>query len=231
MTDPQLPPPGAVPSEPSASPAPPVASAPPVGSSAPTQPAAPPAFVAPPAYPGAAPAAPVAPPYAGTQPAPQAYAVPQPQAAPPGAYQVPVGGYAAPSGSYVAPAPEPQKGGAFGVIALVLGLLAAVVAPIAAGVLGFEIGTRIPSGLDAGDPDFLRALSPARTQVLWAEITFWTATVAGIAAIVTGILAIRSKQRRGLGVTGLVIAIVGPIVFWVVMLFTVSIGTATGFAR
>ena len=216
MTDPQLPPSGAVP--------PPVPPAPPVYQPAP--PAAPtyqPAPPAPPAYPQSAPSAPTAQPYQAPAGAP-VY-----QASPPGAYQVPVGGYQSPAGSYQPPATEPKKSGVLGLIALILSIVAAVVTPIVAGIAGFEIGRRIPGGLDTTSPDFLSVLSPARDQVLWAEVSFWTGTILGIAAIVIGILAIRKKQGRGDGIAALVVAVLGPIIFWVVVLVTVSTGTATGF--
>lgn len=161
--------------------------------------------------------------------APAAYAqAPAPQA-PPGAYQVPVGGYAAPQGGYAAPqVAAAASGGFLGILALILGGIAAIVIPIIAGIAGFEIGVRLPSGVDTTDPDFLSALSPARTQVLWAEISFWTGTLLGIAAIVVGIIAIRKKQRRGLGIAGLILAVLGAGIFWIALLVTVSIGTATG---
>ena len=107
--------------------------------------------------------------------------------------------------------------------------VAAVVAPVVAGIAGFEIGRRIPGGLDTTDPEFLSILSPARDQVLWAELSFWTGTILGIAAIVIGILAIRKKQARGAGIGALVVAVLGPIIFWVVLFVAVSTGTAAGF--
>lgn len=186
------------------------------------------------AFPPAPPAAPAQP-----QTVPQPQAFPQPAApqgvpvqAPPGAYQVPVGGYAVPQGGYIAPQTAPQASGGFlGVLALILGAIAAIAIPIVAGIAGFEIGVRVPSGIDTNDPDLLRTLSPARTQVLWAEISFWVGTALGIAAIVVGILSIVKKQRRGLGITGLVLAVLGSGIFWLVMLITLSLGTATGFAN
>ncbi|WP_083511283.1 hypothetical protein [Microbacterium sp. XT11] len=209
MTDPQLPPSGALPPVPPA-PQPPAA-----------QPPAP-------QYPGYAQAP-------GTTPSPSvqpAYA-PTVQTPPPGAYQVPVGGYPAPSGGYAVPEPgKPTGSGMFGVLAFVFGLIAGIVAPIVIGFLGVEIGTRIPAGIDAGNTDrLLEVLSPARDQVLWAEITFWIATVLGIAAIVLGILSIRARRSRGLGITGLVLAVLGPLLYGVVLLFAVPLGTAMGFAR
>ncbi|MCS3443627.1 hypothetical protein [Microbacterium phyllosphaerae] len=240
MTDPQLPPSGAVPPVPPApepaAPQPPVA--PPADAPAPpTYAPAPPAYQqAPPTYQQAPPAYQPAPPtYQQASPAypqsPPAYPVgaPAPQAAPPGAYQVPVGGYAAPSGTYQAPPTEQKRSGLLGILALVFAIIAAVVTPIIAGAAGFEIGHRIPGGLDTTDPDFLSILSPARDQVLWAEIAFWTGTILGIAAIVIGILAIRKKQARGAGIAALVVAVLGPIFFWVVLLVTISAGTAAGF--
>ena len=220
MTDPQQPPSGAVPPVPPAPRsadeqqqfAPPVPPAPAAYSSTPP---APPAYQsAPPAYQGAPPS------YQGS---------PAPQAAPPGAYQVPVGGYAAPAGAYQAPVIAEKKSGLLGILALVLAIVAAVVTPIVAGIMGFEIGRRLPGGLDTTAPDFLSILSPARDQVLWAEISFWTGTILGIAAIVIGIIAIRKKQARGAGIAALVVAVLGPIIFWVVLLVTLSTGTATGF--
>jgi hypothetical protein len=152
--------------------------------------------------------------------------------APPGAYQVPVGGYAAPQGGYVAPEAGAQASGGFlGILALILGGIAAIVIPIIAGIAGFEIGVRIPSGIDTNDPDLLSTLSPARTQVLWAEISFWAGTALGIAAIVIGIIAIRKKQRRALGIVGLVLAVLGAGIFWIVLVITLSAGTATGFVN
>lgn len=112
---------------------------------------------------------------------------------------------------------------------MILGGLAAIVIPIIVGITGVEIGRLIPSGIDTSDPDFLSVLSPARTQVLWAEISFWAGTVLGIAAIVVGIIAIRKKQRRALGITGLILAVLGAGIFWVVLLVTFSVGAATAF--
>ncbi|MFK4851620.1 hypothetical protein ACI3KT_08300 [Microbacterium sp. ZW T6_19] len=250
MTDPQLPPPsGAVPPAPPAFPAPqsaapgaqPERPAAPAAAPAPQPPAAfpPPAAApsapvtpaAPPAYPAAAPSYPAAPAYPAVPQAPAVAQAPAPQA-PPGAYHVPVGGYAAPQGGYVAPQVAPtQSGGFLGILSLILAGIAAIIIPIIAGVAGFEIGVRIPSGIDTTDPDFLSALSPARTQVLWAEIAFWVGTALGIAAIVVGIIAIRKKQRRALGIVGMVLAVLGAAIFWIVLVATLSAGMATGFVN
>ncbi|WP_223628408.1 hypothetical protein [Microbacterium sp. EST19A] len=219
MTDPQLPPPsGAVP------PAPPV----PFGAAPPAYPAAPlaaapqPPVAAPPAY-----QAPLAPPaYQGSPAYP---AVPVPQAAPPGAYQVPVGGYSAPAGAYTVPDAAPRASGFLGILALIFAIVAAVVTPIIAGVAGFEIGRRLPEGISTTSDDVLSVLSPARDQVLWAELSFWTGTILGIAAIVIGIIAIRRKQGRGAGIAALVVAVVAPMIFFVVLSVAFSTGGAAGF--
>ncbi|MFF3029225.1 hypothetical protein [Microbacterium sp. NPDC057944] len=246
MTDPQLPPPsGAVPPVPPAPqgadttspqmpPVPPVT--PPVAQPSPAFPTEPPAYPAqPPAYPAQPPAFTAQPPAFPTQPPtyPAAAGIPAPgpaYQAPPGAYQVPVGGYAAPAGAYAAPeAASVKPKGLLGTLSLILAVVAAIVIPIIAGVSGFEIGRHLPSsGFDSRDPEFLSLLSPARDQVLWTEISFWAGTVLGIAAIVVGIIAIAKKQRRGLGIAGLILAVIGAGGFWVILLFSVSIGTATG---
>ncbi|WP_435746150.1 hypothetical protein [Microbacterium sp. PMB16] len=214
VTDPQLPPPsGAVP------PVPPV----PSGAVPPPPPAYHPAPPAPPAY-QSAPAYPSA-------PAPQAVPQLAPQAAPPGAYQVPVGGYAAPAGAYAVPETAPRSSGFLGLLALIFSVVAAVVTPIVVGVAGFEIGRRLPQGITTTNDDVLSVLSPARDQVLWAELSFWTGTILGIAAIVIGIIAIRKKQGRGAGIGALVVAVLAPMIFFVVLLVAFSTGSAAGFVE
>lgn len=209
MTDPQLPPP------PGAAPAvPPTASIPQESA---------PGAVAPPAYPSAPPAPPTPYPPAG------GYGQPTPPAAPPGAYQVPVGGYATPSGTYTAPDAAPKPSSFLGLLALGLSILAAVVVPIIGGVSAFEIGQRIPQGISSSTGD-LGFLSPARDQVLWAELSFWAGTVLGIAAIVLGIIAIRKRQGRGAGIAALVVAVLGAVIFVVAVFTAFAIGGAAGYA-
>lgn len=220
VTDPQLPPPSGA--ERSVPPAPPATTVPPV-------PEAPFGAVPPPAapvYPPAAPTYPVAPPYA-TSPSGQAAAYP---AAPPGAYQVPVGGYAAPAGSYTAPDTTARPSGLFGTISLVLALLAAVVTPIIAGIAAFEIGRVLPQGVTTTTTEDLSVLSPARDQVLWAELSFWIGTVLGIAAIVLGIIAIAKRRGRGTGIAAIVVAVLGAVIFFTVLVAALAAGGAAGFA-
>lgn len=214
VTDPQLPPPsGPVPPVPPA-PFGAVPPPPPTFSAAPAPAPAPPAYQVPAAYQAPAPAYPIA---------------PAPQAAPPGAYQVPVGGYSAPAGAYAVPDTTPRASGFLGILSLILAIVAAVVTPIVAGVAGYEIGRRLPQGISTTSDDVLSVLSPARDQVLWAELSFWTGTILGIAAIVIGIIAIRRKRGRGAGIGALVVAALGPIIFFVVLLIAFSTGSAAGF--
>lgn len=206
MTDPQLPPPVGIP---------PVPPAP--GGSAPQAPYGTPQY-------GTAPQSPY-----GAMPAPS---IAPPPAAPPGAYQVPVGGYTAPIGAYAPPAAPVTQAPFLGILSLIFALVAAVVTPLVVGFASFEIGRRIPEGISVvSEPDLLAILSPARDQVLWAEISFWVGTALGIAAIVIGIIAIRRRQGRGQGIAGIVIAAVAPAVFFVVLGIAISMGAATGTAE
>ncbi|MFS0895653.1 hypothetical protein [Microbacterium sp. 179-I 3D3 NHS] len=152
-----------------------------------------------------------------------------PVAAPPGAYQVPFGGYGTPAGVDVRPAQGSRGPGFLGLLALILAVVAAVVIPIIAGVAGFEIGRRLPEGLTTTTDDVLTILSPARDQVLWAELSFWTGTVLGVAAIVIGIIAIRKRLGRGPGIGAVVVAAVAPMIFFVVLPIAFSTGSAAGF--
>lgn len=176
--------------------------------------------------PGAVPPVPPAP--SGYQAPPAAYQ------APPGAYQVPVGGYASPvspAGGYAVPDSARPQSALLGILALVFSLVAAVVTTIVVGVATYEIGRRIPEAASRVD-DFesLAWLSPARDQVLWAELSFWTGTILGIAAIVLGILAIVRKQGRGQGIAALIVSVVGPIIFFAVVLVALTFGGAAGAA-
>ncbi|WP_309102430.1 hypothetical protein [Microbacterium sp.] len=153
-----------------------------------------------------------------------------PQAPPPGAYQVPVGGYAFPDGAYRVQVTEPRPP-LVGILALILALAAAVLTPVVGGLTAYEIGRRIPAALTyVSDVDSLGFLSPARDQVLWAEVSFWVGTLLGVAAIILGIVAIRQRQGRGQGIAALVVAVIAPMIFFVVLGIALSAGAATGFA-
>lgn len=169
---------------------------------------------------------------------------PPPPAAPSGSYGVPVGGYQAPAGGYQipvgyqvpahqAPQAEQPRSRVFGTIALILSLIAAVVVPVLGGVFGYQIGMLLPTTeIDVASSfnDDLAMLSPARMQVLWAEIAFWTGTVLGVLALVLGIMAVVKRQGRGAGITAIVLAALGPVFFVTAVLVMLGIGAAVGTA-
>lgn len=182
----------------------------------------------PPSVPGAVPGAP-APPTV-------------PPAVPPGAYVAPVGGYPAPSedriDGYRLPHGDPTQNMApgsrtTGVIALVLAVVAAVVVPIVAGLVAYRIGALLPdSGIsvDSSFADDLAVLTPARTQVLWAEILFWTGTALGIVAIVLGIIATARRRGRGPGIAAIVLSALGPFGFFLAVSVFLGIGAVASAA-
>lgn len=178
---------------------------------------------------------PPAPPAPSAQPAAPAYEAPAYQApgyqAPPGAYVAPIGGYSAPGGAYQAPQPPAPKRATMGIIAFALSLVAAVVAPIFGGIAGYQIGAALPAladNIDAATSD-LSFLSPVRDQVLIGELGFWGGTLAGIAAIVFGIIAIAKRQGRAWGVVALILGVVAPVIFFTALSVMLGSGTSVGF--
>ncbi|WP_228479925.1 DUF4064 domain-containing protein [Microbacterium abyssi] len=150
---------------------------------------------------------------------------------PPGSYTAPVGGYSTPQGAYQAPVDVPApRPATLGVLSFVLSLVAVAVAPIIAGIAGYEIGFRLPSvatDVDAATSD-LSFLSPVRDQVLLGEIGFWVGTLTGIVAIVLGIVAIAKRRGRVWGIIGLILAALGPVIFFVVLGIALGVGAGTG---
>lgn len=149
---------------------------------------------------------------------------------PPGAYAAPVGGYAAPDGPYRPPQSAPSRPAALGVVAFVLSIIAGIIAPIVGGTAGYQIGFRLPTVMDHLDPSAsdLSFLSPVRDQVLMGEIGFWLGTLTGIAALVLGIMAIVQRRGRAWGITAIVLAAVGPVLFFIVLSITLGIGAGAG---
>lgn len=145
---------------------------------------------------------------------------------PPGAYDVPVGGYQAPAGGYEMPTGTPPAGRGTGVIALLASLVAAVVAPIVAGVIALQIGMQVPlEALITPTGDVVwSALTPVRTQVLWIEILFWVGTAIGILALVLGIVAAVRRRGRGAGITAIVLAVLGPLGFFLLTSILMGVG-------
>lgn len=183
----------------------------------------------PPPYGSAQPARPPAVPPAPGFVAPAAPAYPAPQT-PPGAYAAPVGGYPAAQGAYTPPVETAPRSRAMGVVAGFLGLVAAVVAPIIGAIAGYQIGYGLPSVIDSISvtTDDLSVLAPVRDQVLLGEIGFWVGTLAGIAAIVFGIISIVKRSGRGWGITGLVLGVVGVGIFFVALSVLLGFGSAAG---
>lgn len=150
--------------------------------------------------------------------------------APPGTYGVPVGGYRAPVGGYQVPPTTPVPSRRTGAVALIAALLAAVVAPIVAGILSLRIGMRVQLDevLAASGDVVWSALSPVRTQVLWIEILFWTGTALGILALALGIAATVRSSGRGMGITAIGLAFIGPAGFLLLVSVLFGVGNGIG---
>jgi hypothetical protein len=69
-----------------------------------------------------------------------------------------------------------------------------------------------------------------REQVLMGEVSFWLGTLAGVAAIVLGIMAIVKRAGRAWGITALILGVLGPVVFFTVLGVSLGIGASAGSA-
>lgn len=136
---------------------------------------------------------------------------------------------APPAGTLLAPPPAARRGRPLGTWALLLALFAGVLASAVAGFVAFRIARGAGPGLHGASPSTidLRVLSPVRDLVLVGEITFWTATVVGIAAVVTGIVAVVRASGRGAGIAAIVIGVVGPVIFALFVALALVGGIAT----
>ncbi|MEZ3159619.1 hypothetical protein AB1K54_03635 [Microbacterium sp. BWT-B31] len=235
------------PYEPSAPPAPPAYGAPPPAAAPeppyePSAPPAPPAYGAPP--PGAAPVPPFARAGApwGAAPTGQGGAPQHPTSpAHPGAPAYPaIPAYAPPyaqPGPHVAlPAPGPSAGPsrttpALGLVALIAGIFAAIGATVVASVAAWRIGVGAGHELTlvTRDGDFpWAALTPVRDWVLLGEVSFWVGTALGLWALVQGTIAIVTNRGRGLGIAAVVLAGIGPVLFFVGLRVFLTAGLAAG---
>lgn len=150
----------------------------------------------------------------------------------------------APQGAYVAPyavprppsagiqPPEPAaKGRTLGIGALALALLAAVgasaVGAASAWQLGFTAGRGSASAPLDADFDW-SVLAPVREWALAGEVSLWVGTALGIAAIVTGIIALVTQRGRVPGMIAVVVAALGPIVFFAAVATTLSAALSAG---
>lgn len=172
----------------------------------------------PPPVPPLPPVAPPVPPHAA---APYTQNPAHPSAPYGAAYPAPAGYTAYPPAGYgtgAAPAPAAQKPGGLGLVALLLALGAAVVAPLIGAVAAFQVGAG--AQLDATSASAwadLSFLSPVREWVLLGEIAFWAGTVLGIWAIVQGIVAIVKRRGFGTGIAAIVVAVFAVLIFGTVV--------------
>ncbi|MCW3491824.1 hypothetical protein [Microbacterium sp. SSM24] len=192
---------------------------------------------------------------AATQaPAPGAWAAPSappfgtPGAPPAQGYAMPVGyappaGFTPPAGYGPGPAPAPGSASAYGqaaarptrrglgVVALVVAVIATVGAALVAAVAAFSIGlgTGREIALMPSGSDFEWAvLTPVRDSVLLAEVAFWVGTALGLWALVQGVIALVKDRGRGFAIAAVVIAALGPVVFFVVLQGFLTAGYAAG---
>ncbi|MBD8012758.1 hypothetical protein H9633_10665 [Microbacterium sp. Re1] len=155
---------------------------------------------------------------------------PAAQPPPPGAYRVPVGGYQAPIGAYSAP-PAPAPSRATGAVSLAAALVAALVTPVVAGVLALQIGLAVSVDdlIDRNGEFRIAALSPARIETLWAEIMFWLGTALGLFGVIGGIVAVARRRGRGMGIAAIVVAALGPGIFFLAVALMYGIGNGIAF--
>ncbi|MGA7148519.1 MAG: hypothetical protein WBX17_08550, partial [Microbacterium sp.] len=76
----------------------------------------------------------------------------------------------------------------------------------------------------------LSTYSPVRGWVLVGEIAFWVGTVLGTWALVQGIIAAVKRRGRGSGIAAIVVAAIGPLVFFTVTWGALAVGMATSAA-
>ncbi|MDQ1121676.1 hypothetical protein [Microbacterium trichothecenolyticum] len=120
---------------------------------------------------------------------------------------------APPAGTLLTPPPAVPRGRRLGTWALILSLIATVLASAVGGLLAFRIVSRVAPDLQTAATIEARMFSPVRDLVLAGEITFWAATVIGLAAFVLGIVATARNAARGAGIAAIVVSALGPLVF------------------
>lgn len=111
--------------------------------------------------------------------------------------------------------PLGPRPGTLGTVALVLGLIAALGAPIAAGIAAVRISPAFlefaATGADLTES--LAWLTPVAGWELLAESAFYVGTVVGIIAIVLGFVAAAQRRGRGRGIWAIVLGFLGLPVF------------------
>lgn len=135
---------------------------------------------------------------------------------------------APPVGTLLAPPPPRRRTRTLGIWALLSSIAATVLASAVGGFAAFRTARGARPGLETLSPSTLdwRVLSPVRDIVLVGEISFWAGTVAGVTALVLGILATAIGSGRGAGITAIVLSVLGPLVFGGL----VAVGLVAGFA-
>ena len=121
-------------------------------------------------------------------------------------------------------APRSQK---LGTIAFFLALAAAIIPAIIAGITAVPIGQTFAEAIANGVvPDGVEWLSPVKSTVLVAELAFWFGTIAGIAAIIMGAIAMGQQRGRKMGLIAIIVAVAGPILYAVVLFSVFGITAA-----
>lgn len=180
--------------------------------------------------PGAVPPVPSAYPGHG---APPVYTAPASAAVPHGyAYPQPAYGAPAPYAHPTSPTPPARPvASTLGVTALLVAIAGVLISTVVAVITGATTGPMVLAALETPGPDGsidLGYLSPVRGWVLAGEIAFWTGTALGIWAIVQGGVALASRRGFGAGLAAIIVAAVGPVVFFVAL--TLALGVGAGIA-
>ncbi|SIT71102.1 hypothetical protein [Microbacterium sp. RU33B] len=146
-------------------------------------------------------------------------------------------GYAAPYSAPRPPAagirpPETAPSGAgLGLAALVLAVLGTLGASVVGAASAWQLGLAAGRGSATApiDADFdWSVLAPVRDWALAGEVSLWAGTALGIAAIVSGIIALITRRGRVPGTIAVVVAALGPVVFFAAVAATLSLGLTAG---
>lgn len=119
-----------------------------------------------------------------------------------------------------------------GVIALIVAIVGVVVSLVGAGVAGSAIGAGVGEAFAnsvPGAPLDAHIFSPVRDWVLVGEISFWAGTILGTWALVQGVIAIAARRGLGQGIAAVVIAALGPVVYFVALAVMFSTGSVAAF--
>lgn len=102
-----------------------------------------------------------------------------------------------------------------GIAALVLGAVAAAVAPLVGGWAAFVAAAGTSQEWDGSTASAWSwsMFTPVREWFLVGEIAFWVGTAVGIWALAQGIVAVASGRGVAAGAIGIVLAVLGPVIF------------------